>query len=108
MAWLYERLYLHEGIRLYQRPDPAYTLPLLSLNIGDRHSEEVGGWLAEQDIAVRAGLHCAPLAHRQCGTLEQGTVRLAPSAFTTRADMEYVCKKLWECEKSSKIPFANA
>jgi selenocysteine lyase/cysteine desulfurase len=28
-------------------------------------------------IAVRAGLHCAPLAHESAGTLETGTVRLS-------------------------------
>ena len=33
--------------------------------------------LAEQGIAVRAGLHCAPLAHKSAGTLESGTVRVS-------------------------------
>jgi selenocysteine lyase/cysteine desulfurase len=28
-------------------------------------------------IAVRAGLHCAPLAHESAGTLETGTVRIS-------------------------------
>ena len=34
-------------------------------------------YLAGQGIAVRAGLHCAPLAHETAGTLETGTVRLS-------------------------------
>ena len=33
--------------------------------------------LARQGIAVRAGLHCAPLAHQSAGTLETGTVRVS-------------------------------
>lgn len=33
--------------------------------------------LAEADIAVRAGLHCAPLAHKSAGTLDTGTVRVS-------------------------------
>ena len=33
--------------------------------------------LARQGIAVRAGLHCAPLAHESAGTLETGTVRVS-------------------------------
>lgn len=33
--------------------------------------------LAEKGIAVRAGLHCAPLAHQSAGTLETGTVRIS-------------------------------
>lgn len=33
--------------------------------------------LAEADIAVRAGLHCAPLAHKSAGTLDTGTIRVS-------------------------------
>ncbi len=33
--------------------------------------------LADLGIATRAGLHCAPLAHRSAGTLETGTLRLS-------------------------------
>jgi len=39
--------------------------------------EEVAQRLARQGIAVRAGLHCAPLAHQSAGTLETGTVRVS-------------------------------
>ena len=39
--------------------------------------EEAAQLLAEQGIAVRAGLHCAPLAHKSVGTLETGTVRVS-------------------------------
>lgn len=33
--------------------------------------------LSERGVAVRAGLHCAPLAHQTAGTLETGTVRIS-------------------------------
>lgn len=33
--------------------------------------------LAQRGIAVRAGLHCAPIAHESAGTLETGTVRIS-------------------------------
>ena len=39
--------------------------------------EEVAQRLAERGIAVRAGLHCAPIAHESAGTLETGTVRIS-------------------------------
>ena len=39
--------------------------------------EEAAAWLAGRGIAVRAGLHCAPLAHESAGTLESGTVRIS-------------------------------
>ena len=33
--------------------------------------------LARKNIALRAGLHCAPTAHESAGTLETGTVRIS-------------------------------
>lgn len=39
--------------------------------------EETAEFLGKQGIAVRAGLHCAPLAHESAGTLETGTVRVS-------------------------------
>jgi selenocysteine lyase/cysteine desulfurase len=39
--------------------------------------ETVAQALAQRGIAVRAGLHCAPLAHESAGTLETGTVRIS-------------------------------
>lgn len=39
--------------------------------------EEAASRLAKMGIAVRAGLHCAPLAHESAGTLETGTIRVS-------------------------------
>lgn len=39
--------------------------------------EEAARAFARRCIAVRAGLHCAPLAHESAGTLDTGTVRLS-------------------------------
>ena len=39
--------------------------------------EELAYELGKRGIAVRAGLHCAPLAHESAGTLESGTVRVS-------------------------------
>lgn len=40
------------------------------------------------DIAVRVGLHCAPLAHRTIGTFPEGTVRVSPGVFNTEDDID--------------------
>ena len=58
--------------------------------------EEFGQRLSEKEIAVRAGLHCAPLAHQTVGTLKQGTVRLSLSYFNTMDDIEIVCDTISE------------
>ena len=39
--------------------------------------EEMAAFLGKQGICVRAGLHCAPLAHESAGTLSSGTVRIS-------------------------------
>ncbi len=40
------------------------------------------------DIAVRTGLHCAPVAHRTLGTLPEGTVRVSPGFSTSEENIE--------------------
>lgn len=39
------------------------------------------------DIATRAGLHCAPQAHRTAGTLETGALRFSPGYFNTSGEV---------------------
>ncbi len=46
------------------------------------------------DVATRAGLHCAPQAHRTAGTLACGALRFSPGYFTTRDEIEYAAKAL--------------
>ncbi|MFU0831356.1 MAG: cysteine desulfurase [Oscillospiraceae bacterium] len=95
VRYLYRRLAHMKNIRLYtDEPDPRYFAPVLSFNVGDLPSEIVGRKLNEHGIAVRAGLHCAPAAHRFCGTLEQGAVRVCPSVFTRRAEMDRLVQVL--------------
>ena len=67
---------------------------VLSFQILDRDCEEVAQKLAEADIAVRAGLHCAPLAHRSAGTLKQGTVRVSFSPENSPGDIDHLTQVL--------------
>ncbi len=54
---------------------------VLSLRSRRIDCETLASQLAERGVCVRAGLHCAPKAHRSAGTLESGTVRLSFSPF---------------------------
>lgn len=93
LRYVYNCLRHHRLVRFYtHEPRLGSTAPVLSLNIGEIPSERVAALLDEEGIAVRAGLHCAPTAHRHFGTSEQGTVRLAPSAFSDEKEAEYICK----------------
>lgn len=70
-----------EGVTVYAAPRLAHQAGVVSFRVEGMDCEEVGARLAKQGIAVRSGLHCAPLAHRTAGTLETGTVRASFSAF---------------------------
>ena len=45
--------------------------------VGKSDPEEIAAYLSKRGIAVRAGLHCAPLAHESAGTIPAGTVRVS-------------------------------
>ena len=60
------------GFRVFAGEHQSGTLSVLPR--GD--CQDVAQSLSRQGIAVRAGLHCAPLAHESAGTLQTGTVRI--------------------------------
>ena len=72
------------GAELYT-DDP--TLGVVSFNLRGKDSSFVANALAEKDIAVRGGLHCAPLAHTALGTLSRGAVRASIGADNTEKDI---------------------
>ncbi len=80
---LYDNLKKIDGVILYTpQPSEEYHAPLLSFNINNMASEDVARILSDKyNIAVRAGLHCAPLAHKKLGTEETGAVRISLSYF---------------------------
>ena len=61
------------GIAVFSGEHQSGTLSFL---LGS-DSQETAQALAQAGIAVRGGLHCAPLAHESAGTLETGTVRIS-------------------------------
>ena len=68
--------------------DPEVQAGVLSFRVPGGDCEELGEALGDRGVALRAGLHCAPLAHRSAGTLETGTLRASVSAFTGREDVD--------------------
>jgi cysteine desulfurase family protein len=50
-------------------------------------------------IQVRAGLHCAPAAHRSLGTHPAGTVRFSFGCFNTSSEVDRALKALGELAK---------
>ena len=77
-----------KNVRLYSS---QYT-GVVSFNFKDYPSTDVGDYLNEKDIAVRCGLHCAPLIHTQLGTLESGTVRASVGYNNSIGDIHALLK----------------
>jgi cysteine desulfurase family protein len=70
---------------------------LVGINLDGFAPAELAAVLDEQfDIAVRAGLHCAPYAHKHLGTFPQGTVRLSVGLQTTLEEMKQAAAALDE------------
>lgn len=61
------------GFRVFTGENQCGTLSFLP----ERDPEELAAFLGREEICVRAGLHCAPLAHDSAGTLDTGTVRIS-------------------------------
>jgi len=61
------------GMRVFRGEHQAGTVSFMP----GCDCEEAAAQLGRQGIAVRSGLHCAPLAHESTGTLTTGTVRVS-------------------------------
>ncbi len=85
-TYIYNTLYELESIELYT----PYPSPVISFNISGLVSVEVANYLNDKDIAVRAGLHCAPLAHKMLGTFESGAVRISVGYSNTLEEAQYL------------------
>lgn len=79
-------------IRVYRSREGEY-LPIVSFNISGIPSERVASLLSERGYCLRAGLHCAALAHETLGT-KGGTVRFSPSVFSREEDAARLAREV--------------
>ena len=87
-----ERLSQIDGVRIYG--DKTNRSAVLSFLENGVPPEETARRLDRCGIAVRAGLHCAPLVHRALGTFPAGTVRVSFSVFNTEDDVDALVSAL--------------
>ena len=88
---LHRELLKLDNVQIHGPPLGVPRAPILSFNIGYLDSNWVALQLSRRwNIAVRAGLHCAPLAHQSAGTLNLGTVRVSVGAFNTMEEIEII------------------
>jgi selenocysteine lyase/cysteine desulfurase len=91
-----------KGVTIHGLVDPAQRVAVVSVTLQGWEPIDVAAALDSAfGIAVRAGLHCAPLAHRTLGTFPRGTVRLAPGFSTTEEEIDQTLIALRELSLSA-------
>ena len=89
LAQLRDGLAATPGVTLYGAADIEHHVPVLTANVAGVDPQDVGAILdGDFGIAVRVGVHCAPLVHRDLGTAARGAVRFSLGAFNTARDIE--------------------
>lgn len=87
--YMLNRLEEVPNIVIYGPKNSKKRAAVISINIDKMDSGEITFLLdSEYDIATRSGIHCAPLAHKTLGTLEQGAVRFSLGYFNTKEDID--------------------
>lgn len=77
------------GIRIHGRPAAGPSVGVLSFTVDGDDLGDLASWLdREHDLAVRAGLHCSPAAHRRVGTFPDGTIRAAVGPTSGETDID--------------------
>jgi selenocysteine lyase/cysteine desulfurase len=86
---LVEGLLLINGVKVFNKDLAKARGAVVSFTLTGVDPSTIGFILDRDfDIAVRVGLHCAPLAHRTIGTFPEGTVRVSPGIFNTVEDID--------------------
>ncbi len=89
------------GIKLYGPQDVNKQVPVVSFEFTGSNASEIRKVLDEKyNIACRAGLHCAPDAHRTLGTFKNKLVRFSFSFFNEQEEVDYALKCLKEISET--------
>ncbi len=83
------------GVTLLGPSDIERRVAVVAVTVNGYAPDQLAAVLDQAfDVATRAGLHCAPQAHRVAGTLECGALRFSPGWFTDEEDIVYAVEAL--------------
>jgi cysteine desulfurase/selenocysteine lyase len=94
--FIYEGLSNINGVKIYGTDNFDKRVGVISFNYRDVQSGIIADELNLRNIAVRAGLHCAPGCHEFMGTTDQGAVRISLGAFNTLSEAQFLLDSLKE------------
>ena len=81
--------------------DRSNCIGVVSCVFDDYSSDSIGDVLDRYAIAVRTGLHCAPIAHKTLKTFPAGTVRFSVSYFTDEEEFRLLTEALDYIEENA-------
>lgn len=86
-----------KGLTLYSNPNHS---GIVSFRLDNMPSSEVADRLnSDYDVAVRGGLHCAPLIHKFLGTEKEGLTRVSLAVQNSTRELYYLVKAVKELAK---------
>lgn len=89
---LIEEIYFLKQVELYT-PRNCYN-GVVSFRVKGVAASDVVDFMNLNGICVRSGLHCAPLCHKNQGTIDGGTIRVSISNFNHMWEIKKFVKKL--------------
>ena len=92
-----ERLMNMSNVTVYGAKESVATV---AFNVGNMDSEEFAESLGGR-AAVRAGYHCAPLAHMTLGTKRTGAVRVSFGAFNKKKDARKIADYVYRISREN-------
>ena len=94
-SYLWNELASDSDYTVYGKGDGG----VVSFNRKGFTPSEVGRILAEDGICTRVGYHCAPLAHRSMGSIENGSVRVSFSYMNSIREVKVLLDVLKRMDK---------
>ena len=89
-------------LKLYSLTQNKYGV--VSFDVTNHDSVEIAKFLDnDYNIAVRSGLHCAPLTHKYFGTEKNGLVRVSLGFKNKKSEIDKLIFALYKLFKQEKL-----
>lgn len=91
----------YSNITIVGPKDRSNCIGVVSCLFDNYSSDNIGDVLDRYEIAVRTGLHCAPIAHKTLKTFPAGTVRFSVGYFTSEEEFCLLAETLGYIEENT-------
>lgn len=93
--YLFKKMQSLSSIRILNFNSNFSKTHILSFTIDDIHAHDVGTYLAQKNIAVRVGKHCAYPLHESFNI--SSSIRVSLGLYNTVEDIDYFYEQLVQC-----------